>query len=212
MYESILTYLQENTGDYAMLVLQHLKISGISVAVAILVGVPIGMLSSKSLRLYNWFSGFFGLLRVIPSLAILVICIPIIGIGVFPSVVALSVLAIPPLIINTALGFRNLPPSVLETAVGMGMDKWRMFFTVKLPLAMPLILTGMRTAAVEVIASATLAAYIGAGGLGTIILTGLGLYRMDLLLLGGVSVAILSLLVDLFFSLLERRVTSYRRK
>lgn len=212
MYESIITYLQENTGAYAMLVLQHLKISGISVAVAILVGVPIGILSSKSLRLYNWFSGFFGLFRVIPSLAILVICIPIIGIGVFPSVVALSVLAIPPLIINTALGFRNLPPSVLETAVGMGMDKWRMFFTVKLPLAMPLILTGMRTAAVEVIASATLAAYIGAGGLGTIILTGLGLYRMDLLLLGGMSVAILSLSVDLFFSLLEIRVTSYRQK
>lgn len=212
MYASILTYLQENTGDYLGLVLQHLKISGLSVMAAVMAGIPLGILSSKALGWYNFFSGFFGLLRVIPSLAVLLICIPIMGIGTAPSVTALTLLAIPPVLVNTALGFRNLPPAVLETALGMGMGKGRIFLTVKLPLAMPLILTGIRTSAVEVIASATLAAYIGAGGLGTLILTGLGLYRMDLLLVGGLSVAVISLAVDMMFHLLERGIVSYRQK
>ena len=91
------------------------------------------------------------------------------------------------------------------------MEKAFLFFKVKLPLAMPLILTGIRTASVEVIASATLAAYVGAGGLGKIILTGLGLYRMDLLLLGGITVAALSLLTDMIFLSVERHMTRYQR-
>jgi osmoprotectant transport system permease protein len=211
MYEAILTYFQHNSGSYAMSVLQHLKISGLSVSAAILIGVPLGIYSSFHVRLYNLFSGFFGLLSVIPSLAILFICIPLFGVGVLPATIALTVLAVPPVLINTAVGFRGIPDTVLETAVGMGMGSTHMFFRVRLPLAMPMILTGARTAAVEVIASATLASYIGAGGLGNLIFTGLGLYRMDLLLIGGVSVAALSLLVDLILSLVEYSMTRYRR-
>lgn len=211
MYEAILTYLRHNSGSYAMSVLQHLKISGISVAVAFLIGVPLGAYSSFHAKLYNFFSGFFGLLSVIPSLAVLFICIPIFGVGAVPATIALTFLAVPPLLINTAVGFRGIPDSVLETAAGMGMGRSHQFFWVRLPLAMPMILTGLRTAAVEVIASATLASYIGAGGLGDLIFTGLGLYRMDLLLIGGISVAALSLVVDLILSLVEHSITRYRR-
>jgi osmoprotectant transport system permease protein len=175
------------------------------------IGVPLGILSSRSQRFYNLSSGFFGFLRVIPSLAILFICIPIFGVGTLPAVIALTVLAISPIMINTAVGFRNISESVIETAVGMGMNKSRMFFKIKLPLALPLILNGIRTATVEVIASATLAAYIGAGGLGILIFTGLGLYRTDLLLIGGLSVAVLSLTADLLLYLVEHIATRYQR-
>jgi len=211
MYGDMLAYLHQNSKEFQVLVLQHIKISGFSVFMAILIGVPLGILSARSQKLYHAFSGFFGLLRVIPSLAILIICIPIMGVGIIPATLALTLLAIPPVLINTALGFRSLPESVLETALGMGMDTRRVFLEVKLPLAMPLILTGIRTSSVEVIASATLAAYIGAGGLGNIIFTGLGLYRMDLLFLGGLSVAALSLIADMLFFLLEWHMTKYQR-
>lgn len=211
MYEAVLSYLRQNSNDFAMLILQHLMISGLSVGFAILIGFPIGILSSRSTRIYNTLSGFFGLLRVIPSLAILVLIIPVFGVGVVPATIALTILAIPPIMINTAQGLRAIPDSVVETATGMGMSEGYMFARVKLPLAMPLILTGIRTASVEVIASATLASYIGAGGLGNIIFTGLGLYRIDLLVLGGISVAALSLLMDLLFLLIENSVTRYQR-
>jgi ABC-type proline/glycine betaine transport systems, permease component len=211
MYEEIVAYFQQYSGSYAMSVLQHLKISGLAVLVAMLIGIPLGVYSSYHSKLYNLFSTFFGLLSVIPSLAVLFICIPIFGVGVLPATIALTFLAIPPILINTAVGFKNIPDSVLETAVGMGMSGTHTFFKIRVPLSMPMVLTGVRTAAVEVIASATLASYIGAGGLGDLIFTGLGLYRMDLLFIGGFSVAALSLLVDLILSLVERSITAYRR-
>lgn len=210
MYHALLSYLQKNSGDFAISIAQHLKISCIAVLIAIVVGVSLGILASKSEYAYDIINGFFGILRVIPSLAILVVCMPFLGVGEFPSVFALTILAIPPVLINTAIAFKNLPEPVLEAATGMGMGRAFMFFRIKLPLAMPLILMGIRTASVEVIASATLAAYVGAGGLGNIILTGLGLYRMDLLLLGGITVAVLSLLTDLIFLTVEKSITRYQ--
>lgn len=211
MYEAILTYFKQNSCNYAMLVLEHLKVSGLSVLIAILIGIPLGLYSSFHTKLYNVFSGFFGILSVIPSLAVLFICIPIFGVGIFPATIALTFLALPPILINTAVGFRGISESLLETAVGMGMNRKQTFFKVRLPLAVPMMLTGIRTAAVEVIASATLASYIGAGGLGDLIFTGLGLYRMDFLIIGGVSVAALSLIIDLVLSLAEFSITRYNR-
>jgi osmoprotectant transport system permease protein len=211
MYEAIINYLNENASYVISLVLQHIKISFLAVIIAVIVGVPIGILSSRSQRIYNLFSNFFGLLRVIPSLAILVLCVPIIGVGLFPATIALIVLAIPPILINTATAYKNIPEAILENAVGMGMDSKGIFLRVKLPLAMPLILIGIKTATVEVIASATLAAYIGAGGLGEVIFTGLGLYRMDMLLIGGISVAILSLTAEIIFSIVEWSISGYER-
>ena len=149
---------------------------------------------------------------MIPSLAVLILCVPVLGVGTPPAIgVATTMLAIPPILINTAVGFRSVPAAVIEAALGMGMNRAQLFFSVKCPLAFPLAFAGVRTAATEVIASATLAAYIGAGGLGVLIYTGLGALRSDLLWIGGLSVALLSLLVNRGLALVDARVRRYER-
>ena len=190
--QDVIAYFSAHGADYIQMVLEHLNVSILSLAVAILVAVPLGIACSRSPLLEKISVGVSGILRIIPSLAVLVVCVPILGTGVLPAVVALTVLAIPPILINTALGFRSVPVDVLEV-----------------PLAFPVSFAGIRTAASEVVASATLAAYIGAGGLGQIIFTGLGLMRTDLLVIGGASVAALSLLVGMLLSAIDRRMRPY---
>ncbi len=208
--QSIIRYFISNTDTYFLAVEQHMEVSLLSVLTAMAIGIPLGILSTRNRFTYNFITGIFNTLRIIPSLAILVLCIPIMGTGVKPAMTALVFLAVPPILINTALAFKSIPDFMLETAAGMGMEASRVFFKVKVPLALPFILTGIKTATVEVIASATLAAYIGAGGLGTIIFTGIGLYRSDLLFIGGASVAMLSIFASVLLSQLERRLLKYR--
>ena len=205
--QDVIAYFSTHGADYIQMVLEHLNVSILSLAAAILIAVPIAC--SRSPLLEKISVGVSGILRIIPSLAVLVVCVPILGTGALPAVVALTVLAIPPILINTALGFRSVPADVLEAARGMGMDERLVFFKIKVPLAFPVAFAGVRTAASEVVASATLAAYIGAGGLGQIIFTGLGLMRTDLLVIGGVSVAALSLLVGMLLSAIDRRMRPY---
>lgn len=207
--QDVIAYFSTHSADYIQMVLEHLNVSILSLAVAILVAVPLGIACSRFPLLEKISVGVSGILRIIPSLAVLVVCVPILGTGVLPAVVALTVLAIPPILINTALGFRSVPADVLEAARGMGMDECLVFFKIKVPLAFPVSFAGVRTAASEVVASATLAAYIGAGGLGQIIFTGLGLMRTDLLVIGGASVAALSLLVGMLLSAIDRRMRPY---
>lgn len=207
--QDVIAYFSTHSADYIQMVLEHLNVSILSLAAAILIAVPLGIACSRSPLLEKVSVGVSGILRIIPSLAVLVVCVPILGTGVLPAVVALTVLAIPPILINTALGFRSVPDDVLEAARGMGMDERSVFFKIKVPLAFPVSFAGVRTAASEVVASATLAAYIGAGGLGQIIFTGLGLMRTDLLVIGGASVAALSLLVGMLLSAIDRRMRPY---
>lgn len=207
--QDVIAYFSTHDADYIQMVLEHLNVSILSLAAAILIAVPLGIACSRSPLFEKISVGVSGILRIIPSLAVLVVCVPILGTGVLPAVVALTVLAIPPILINTALGFRSVPADVLEAARGMGMDERLVFFKIKVPLAFPVAFAGVRTAASEVVASATLAAYIGAGGLGQIIFTGLGLMRTDLLVIGGASVAALSLLVGMLLSAIDRRMRPY---
>lgn len=207
--QDVIAYFSTHGADYIQMVLEHLNVSVLSLVAAILIAVPLGIACSRSPLLEKVSVGISGILRIIPSLAVLVVCVPILGTGVLPAVVALTVLAIPPILINTALGFRSVPADVLEAARGMGMDERLVFFKIKVPLAFPVSFAGARTAASEVVASATLAAYIGAGGLGQIIFTGLGLMRTDLLVIGGASVAALSLLVGMLLSAIDRRMRPY---
>lgn len=209
--QEILDYIMINWRNILKLVWQHIDISLISIIFAMIIAIPLGIFSTRCSSLTKLFKGIFGTLRVIPSLAILILCIPIMGTGIKPAVTALAVLAIPPILINTTLAFKTLPAPVLETAFAMGMGKWRTFFTVKFPLAFPLIFAGIKTAVVEVIASATLAAYIGAGGLGSLIFTGLGLMRTDLLIIGGGTVGLLSLSAGFLLNVLDRRITRYKK-
>ena len=208
--EEIINYFANHGDSYLIAVREHIVISLLSLLLAAIIGIPIGIICTRFHPIKPFITGTFATLRIIPSLAVLMLMIPIIGIGATSAAIALIFLAIPPILINTMLAFDTLPSAILETALGMGMSKQRIFFTVKFPLALPLILTGIRTATVEIIASATLATYIGAGGLGNIIFTGLGLMRSELLLIGGISVAILSLSAGLLLSCLESRLFRYK--
>lgn len=210
MWQSISQYLSENGSSFLVQVRDHLIISLLALAIASAIGIPLGYIASRNPRSEKWISGPFQVLRVIPSLAILVLLIPVMGVGIAPALTALSILAIPPILLNTIVGFRQVPPFMVECAAGIGMDEKQILHKVRIPSALPMILAGIRTGLVEVIASATLAAKIGAGGLGEIIFTGLGLNRMDLLVLGGVSVAILSLGCGFIFDIITRHVLKYR--
>lgn len=204
------SYFANSMDEYLTSLGEHISISLLSLLVAALIGIPLGYLCVRYGKTKRWIVGIFQVLRIIPSLAVLILLIPIMGTGVRPAMTALILLAVPAILMNTADGFEAVPEFMLETAAGMGMTLRQIFWKVKVPLAAPSILTGARTAMIEIIASATIAAKIGAGGLGGIIFTGLGLNRTDLLLAGGVSVALLSILTGVIFNLLERIFMKYK--
>ena len=210
MWNDMVRYVLADPGGLLRQTGTHLWVSLLSLAIAAAVGVPCGYLASRSPRWEGWVTGPFQVLRVVPSLALLILLIPVMGVGIPPAVTALTVLAVPPILLNTAAGFREIPDFMEETGLGLGMTDRELLRKVRIPLALPLILAGIRTALVEVVASAALAAKIGAGGLGEIIFTGLGLDRPDLLLLGGLAVAALSLACGGLFDLLRRRLLRYK--
>ena len=198
MIQQITTYFSVHGTEWVQMVIDHLAISGMALAAALAIAVPLGILCSQHAWSERLATGTAGVLRVIPSLAILIICVPYLGVGTVPAVVALTVLAIPPILINTAVALRSVPADAIEAGVGMGMSPLRLWLTVKAPLAFPLAFSGVRTAASEIIASATLAAYIGA-------------LRNDLLWIGGISVAMLSLIVNRVLAMVDRRIRAYER-
>jgi len=207
LIEDIILYFNENGGQYVEYLIQHLRLSLIALAFAILIGVPLGYISYKHEKLAKFFTTTSQLLRIIPSLAILFILIPLIGVGELPALIALVFLGVPPILVNTILGFKEIPAVTKEVASGLGMNEKQLMKRIEFPLAMPFILNGIKLSLVEIIASATLATYIGAGGLGTLIFTGLGLYRMDLLVIGGGTVTILSLLSMFILDFAIRKVS-----
>ena len=210
MLQECLDYIQRNGPEIGVQILDHVKISLTALIAAILIGVLGGYAASVSKRGEKWIMNLFQILRVIPSLAILVLLIPVMGVGMKPAVTALAILAIPPVLTNTCVGFMEVPAFMMESAKGIGMTDRELLLNVRFPLALPMILAGIRSALVEVIASATLAAKIGAGGLGEIIFTGLGLNRTDLLLIGGGLVGLLSLISLGVFSLFSRIIMPYK--
>lgn len=210
LWMDIQEYFSNNMTDYLLCLKEHLMISLEALVTAAAIGVPLGYLCMRSRRMEKWITGLFQVLRIIPSLAILILLIPVMGTGVKPALTALTLLAVPPILMNTAAGFEEVPSFMLETAQGLGMSERQILWKVKVPLAFPMILAGLKTAMIEIIASATIAAKIGAGGLGGIILTGLGLYRTDLLVIGGISVAALALLTGLVFWGLDYWLLNYR--
>jgi len=211
MWQKMLEYIANNYIDILLQIRDHLLVSILALVVASLIGVPLGYLASKNVNREKLFTVPFQMLRVVPSLAILVLLIPIMGTGIKPAITALTILAIPPILLNTIVGFKEVPDFMVECAAGIGMDEKDILRKVRIPMALPLILAGIRTGLIEIIASATLAAKIGAGGLGEIIFTGLGLNRTDLLLIGGVLVALLSLGTGLLFDFFVNLVMPYKK-
>lgn len=210
MILSMLTYISTHQAQLLRQTGEHFLISLLALLVAAVIGILCGYAASLSPKSERIVSAPFQVLRVVPSLAVLILLIPVMGTGIRPAVTALTILAIPPVLLNTIVGFREVPDFMVESARGIGMSEKDVLFKVRIPLALPMILAGLRTGLVEVFASTTLAAKIGAGGLGEIIFTGLGLNRADLLILGGLLVAALSLGSGAVFDRVSRRLLKYK--
>lgn len=211
MLNDIAAYFADNGNTYLGYVWQHISLSFEALLIALIIALPLGYFSYEKPFVRQLSTLLTQGLRVIPSLGILFILIPFIGVGRLPALIALVILGIPPILLNTIVGFASVSENLLETALGLGMTRSQLLMKVQFPLALPHILNGIKLALVEIIASATLATYIGAGGLGTLIFTGLGLYRYDLLLIGGSSVAILSFLSMIIFDLSIKGVEHYEK-
>ncbi len=183
---------------------QHVKLVVLSLLAAALVGIPIGIVAAESPAFGSILLGATGLAQTIPSLALLAVLIPVFGVGVVPALIALFVYSLLPIVRNTSVGLSTIPPSLLESAACLPLTARARLLRVRLPLASPAILAGLRTSAVINVGSATLAALIGAGGLGEPILTGIQLRRNDLILQGAIPAALLALLVERAFDWIER--------
>jgi len=195
-HASFASFIAAHRGDIVAATQAHAGLSGAALAIALLAGVPLGMWCAHDRRAASAVVTFAGAARVVPSLAVLTLMLPILGLGFRPALVALTLLALPPIIINTFVGFRDVDPSVTEAARAMGMNASTIVRRVETPLAFPVVMTGVRTAAVEVIASATLATFIGGGGLGDLINNGLQLDDSTMLLTGAVLVALMALVAE----------------
>jgi osmoprotectant transport system permease protein len=202
--KSALEYIRNNPGDFKHELGTHLELSLFAVLIGVALCFPLGVLASRS-RIASLYSlNAVGIARAIPSIAILFLAYPLLGQGFKPSLVALAVLACPPILINTNLGFREVDASLREAAYGMGMNTWQVLSKIELPLALPFVIAGIRTAAVDVIASAALATFIGGGGLGDYIAQGLLTGKSAIILAGAIPVALLTLSAELLLGGLER--------
>ncbi|HYL63180.1 MAG TPA: ABC transporter permease [Candidatus Methylomirabilis sp.] len=189
--------------------LDHLVLVAISMAVAILIALPLGMLVVQHRKLSSIALAIAGVFQTIPSLALFGFLIPIPfigGIGPHTAIIALILYALLPILRNTFVGLTTIDPAILEAAEAMGMTGPQIMFRVRLPLALSVILAGIRTATVITIGVATIAAAIGAGGLGTFIFRGVAMVSDAVILAGAIPAALLALLADLSLGLLERRL------
>jgi len=206
--DATIAYLLTHQEAFWTAVGTHLLLSGGALGVALALCLPLGILTSRWGGQGRFIINLFGIGRVIPSIAVLFLLLPYLGVGEIPALVALILLACPPILINTDAGMRAVDPAVLEAGRGLGMGPGRLLREVQWPLALPVVIAGIRTSAVEVIASATLATLIGGGGLGLFIIQGLALNRHEILLLGAVPVALLAVGIELILGAVQRRVSA----
>ncbi len=185
---------------------QHVLLAFTSLAIAIVVAVPTGALVARRRIARASVLGTLGVVRVIPSLALLTLALPLLHIGFAPSLLALVVLAIPTIAINTVAGLEAVPPAIEEAARGLGMSPAQIRSRVAWPTALPIVFAGVRGAAVEVIASASLAAFVGGGGLGELVIDGLANNDGRELLEGGAAIAGLALATDAVLAAIESRL------
>lgn len=202
-----INFILDPKNDFLGETLAYLKLCGLAIAVAIVIGVVLGALVSRNALLAFIAVNLSGLMRAVPIIAALLIFVPILGLGFTPSIIALILLGIPPILINTYTGLRGIDPAMIDAAKGMGMTRWQIATRIQAPLVLPLVAAGIRTSAVQVVATATLAAFIGGGGYGDYIVDGINVFNYTELIVGAVSVAVLAIVVELFMSWLENTLT-----
>jgi osmoprotectant transport system permease protein len=200
-----MTYIVNNPGLVGMLFLEHLRLTGVVLAISLLIAVPLGVLIARLPRLRGPVLGVLGVIYTIPSLSLFVLLIPLSGLGVTTAVIALVAYAQMMLVRNWLTGLTGIDPTIIEAAKGIGMSGWQRFWQVEFPLALPLLLAGIRLAALSTIGIGTIAAYINAGGLGTLLFEGVITANYDKILAGSLAVSALAIGVNYLLRFLERR-------
>ena len=188
--------LMTKKSEILSLLLEHIQLTVIAVLIAVVIGVPLGIFITKNKKLASGVIGFANLTQAIPSLAILGFLIPVIGIGSAPAITMVVLYSMLPIIKNTYTGITNINPDTLEAAKGLGMTSGQTLKLIKIPLAMPVMMAGIRMAAVTAVGLMTIAAFVGAGGLGYLVFSGIQTVDNNLILFGAIPAAILALVID----------------
>ena len=193
--------------DMAGHVIRHLQLTGLALGAAIFIGLILSLAVFSNRRLADAVVYFCGLLQTVPSLALLALMIPVFGIGFTPAVVALFLYSLLPIVRNAVTALATVDPTLVRVSEALGLSRWQQLRYLRVPLSLPMIFAGIRTAAVISIGTATLAAFIGAGGLGEPIVVGLSLNDTDMILRGAIPAAMLAILAEFLFAALQKRVS-----
>lgn len=210
--QNLWEFMVQQSDKLGQQTLTHIGLTFIALFIALLVGLPLGIWIGRKPRWARLVLGFAGVMQTIPSIALLGFLIPVLGIGARPAITALFLYALLPIIRNTYTGIKEVDASVVDAARGMGMTSGQILRQVQLPLAMPVILAGIRTATVINVGVATLAAYIAAGGLGEFIFGGIALNNTNMILAGAIPAALLAIVFDYLLSLLQKAPLNKLRK
>jgi osmoprotectant transport system permease protein len=202
----MVTFIQENQQRFLNLLSEHVQLTVISVVIGLLIALPLAVLASRFELLAKPLTWLAAIGQTIPSIAILGLMLPFLGTGFVPSLFALTVRAILPIFLNGYVGIRSTDPAIVDAARGMGTSEAQLLLMVQLPLASPVLFAGIQTATVQNIGLATLAAFIGGGGLGDLILQGLAMVDPPVLLAGAVPVALLAMVAEVGLSRMQRWV------
>jgi len=197
-----------NFGDLIEAFVEHLQLVGMSMAVAVVIALAIGLSVFEKDRLAQPVLTVSGIILTIPSYAAFAFLLPFTGLGFTSAVIVLIAYAQLPILRNTIIGLREIDPAIVESGVGMGMGRGQLLFKVQLPMALPVIMAGIRVSTVMIVGIAAIAAVIRAGGLGVFIFRGIARTSNELVLMGALSIAVIALLIDYAFSLIERHAVS----
>lgn len=199
-------FLKENFNQLFIKIGEHIFISSVALILGIIVAVPLGIVITKNKKLSNVFIAVASIFQTIPSLALLSIMVPFIGIGTLPAIIALFIYSLLPILRNTTIGMNSVDLSLIDAGKGMGMTRNEIIMKIQLPLSAPVIMAGIRLSAIYVVSWTTIASYIGAGGLGDFIFSGLNTFDTNSILLGTIPVTLIALLSDYLLGKIEKKV------
>ena len=204
---TFLNYLLDNSSEIIQLLIEHIELTFLSVMIAIVIGVPIGILISYVKKLGKPIIAISNIMQAIPSMALLGFMIPFLGIGTIPAIIMVVLYSLLPIIKNTYIGLENINAEVIEAAEGIGLTKWQILTKVQIPLALPVIMGGVRISAVSAVGLMTLAAFCGAGGLGYLVYAGIRSINNMQILAGAIPACLLALFIDYLLGIVENLVT-----
>ena len=208
LFARVITYLQRRGDLVWELVFEHLWLVIVSIGIAVVISVIVGVAISYRTGPAMTVLAICQILMTIPSMAMLGFMVPLFGIGFTTGVIALILYSLLPIVRNTYTGIKEISPAIVESAVGMGMTEWRVLTKIKIPLARPVIMAGIRTATVMIVGIGAIAAYVGAGGLGELIFQGISRSNEPMIIVGAFGVSIIALIFDFVLSWGERRLAA----